>query len=225
MTPDTYWLLEGASLLFLQAMGGLFVQGEENIPTTGAVLMVANHTSYLDPVAIGDASTRRVCFMAKSELFDNAPIGFLLRGVDSYPVKRGESDRGAFKRTLELLGEGRVVCVFPEGTRQDAGTLGQAEPGAALFAIKTGCPVLPVNVTGANTVLDRRGKLHRGRITVAFGTPFIMNRSTPREAGGAQMMAAIAHTRAAFVGKPSRRISPHWITKPREGMRENPTAR
>ncbi|MBC8140478.1 MAG: hypothetical protein H7Y38_03460, partial [Armatimonadetes bacterium] len=101
----------------------------------------------------------------------------------------------------------------------DGGTLGQAEPGAALFAIKTGCAVLPVNITGANTVLDRRGKLHRGRITVAFGTPFTMDRKTDRAVGGAQMMGAIAHTRTVFAGKPSRCILPHWITKPREGLR------
>ena len=221
-TPDTYWFLQGATLLFLQTMGGLFVQGEENIPATGAVLMVANHSSYLDPVAIGDASTRRVCFMAKAELFENKPIGFLLRGVDSYPVKRGESDRGAFKRTLELLGEGRVVCIFPEGTRQDGQTLGDAEPGAALFAIKTGCPVVPVFVSGSNTVLNKRGKLHRGRVTVAFGEPFTMDRKTNRDDAGAMLMAAIAQTRQAFAGKPSRRILPHWIKKPPEGVRAMP---
>ncbi len=218
-TPDTYWFLEGATLLILNAMGGLFVQGEENIPATGAVLMVSNHTSYLDPVAIGDTSTRRVCFMAKAELFANAVLGFLLRGVDSYPVKRGEADRSAFKRTFELLDEGRVVCIFPEGSRQDDGVLGAAEPGAALFAIKSGCPVVPVYVTGTNSVLTRSGKIRRGVVTVAFGTPLTIGREVGREAGGHLMMAAIAATRDTFAGEPSRRIFPHWIRKPREGSR------
>lgn len=223
-TLDTYWLLEGVTLLFLNAMGGLFVQGEENIPATGAVLMVSNHTSYLDPVAIGDASTRRVCFMAKAELFANKTLDFLLRGVDSYPVKRGESDRSAFKTTFALLDEGRVVCIFPEGSRQDGETLGKAEAGAALFAIKTGCPVVPVYVTGANKVLNLRGKIHRASVTVAFGKPFIIDRKTDREKGGEMMMAAIATTRDEWAGKPKRRIYPHWIKKPREGSRANPTA-
>ena len=203
-------------------MGGLFVQGEENIPASGAVLLVSNHTSYLDPVAIGDASTRRVCFMAKAELFANKTLDFLLRGVDSYPVKRGESDRAAFKTTLSLLEDGRVVCIFPEGSRQDGEILGKAEAGAAVFAIKTGCPVVPVYVSGANRVLNLRGKIHRGRVTVAFGKPFTIGRKTDREEGGAQMMAAIAATRDEWAGKPARRIYPHWIKKPREGSRANP---
>ena len=217
--PDTYWFLEGASLLFLSAMGGLFVQGETNVPATGAVLYVANHTSYLDPVAIGDASPRRVCFMAKAELFAHKIVGYLLRGVDSYPVKRGESDRGAFKRTLELLAENRVVCIFPEGARQDGITLGAAEAGAALFATKTGCAVVPVYVSGANRVLDLRGKLRRGKITVAFGKPFALDRKTERGDAGAALIAAIAATRDEYANEPSRRIPPHWIKKPREGSR------
>jgi 1-acyl-sn-glycerol-3-phosphate acyltransferase len=200
-------------------MGGLYVHGEENIPTSGAVLMVSNHTSYLDPVAIGDASTRRVCFMAKAELFENNALGFLLRGVDSYPVRRGEADRSAFKNTFALLEEGRVVCIFPEGTRQDGPQLGEAEPGAALFAIKTGCPVVPVFVNGSNQMLGKSGKFNRAKITVSFGKPFSIGRKTDRDEGGKQMMTAIAATRDAYRDKPARRIVPHWIKKPREGSR------
>lgn len=218
-TPDTYWLLEGVTLLLLHFNGGLYVQGEENIPATGTVLMVSNHTSYLDPVSIGDASTRRVCFMAKAELFDNKVLGFLLRGVDSYPVKRGEPDRAAFKNTFALLDEGRVVCIFPEGGRQENGELGKAEAGAALFATKTGCPVVPVYVRGANVVLGKGGKFKRGKITVAFGKPFTLDRKTDRDRGGEMLMEAIAATRDEYKDKPARRIYPHWIKKPREGKR------
>ena len=218
-TPDTYWLLEGATLLLLALTGGLFVQGETNIPASGAVLMVSNHSSYFDPVAIGDASTRRVCFMAKAELFDNKILGFLLRGVDEYPVKRGAADRTAFKNTFALLEEGRIVCIFPEGTRGDGETLGEAEPGAALFALKTGCPVVPVYVSGTSRLLGKSGGLKRSPVTVAFGTPFTLDRKTDREEGGRRMMAAIAATRDEWRGKPARRIYPHWLKKPREGRR------
>jgi 1-acyl-sn-glycerol-3-phosphate acyltransferase len=218
-TPDTYWLLEGATLLLLNALGGLYVQGEENVPAIGPVLMVSNHISYLDPVSIGDASPRRVVFMAKAELFKNPVLGFLLRGVDSFPVRRGEADRGAFKTTLTMLEEGRVVCIFPEGTRSLDGTLKEAEPGAALFAMKVGCPIVPVFVTGTDKMLGRGGRFHRARVTVAFGPPFTLPRGTDRTEGGRQMMAAIARTHDEFTGTPSRRIYPHWIKKPREGRR------
>lgn len=218
-TPDTYWLLEGVTLLVLNALGGLFVQGAENVPKTGPVLMVANHTSYLDPVSIGDASPRRVVFMAKAQLFKIKPLDFLLRGVDSFPVKRGEADRGAFKNSLAMLGENRVVCIFPEGTRMPTDVLGEAEAGAAVFAIKTGCPVVPVFVSGANKMLDWNGKLHRARVTVAFGTPFTFPKNADREASAKELMAAIAKTRDEWKDKPSRRIYPHWIKKPKEGRR------
>lgn len=218
-TPDTYWLLEGATLLLFNSLGGLFVQGEENVPRTGPVLMVSNHISYLDPPAIGDASPRRVVFMAKAELFKVKPLGFLLRGVDSFPVKRGEPDRYAFKNTLTMLEEGRCVCIFPEGTRQPVGELGQAEPGAALFAMKTGSPVVPVYVSGTEKMLARDNRLRRARVTVTFGEPFFIARNADRDEAGREMMAAIARTRDAAATMPARRIWPHWIRKPREGSR------
>lgn len=222
-TPDTYWLLEGVTLVLFNLLGGLYVRGEGNVPASGPALMVSNHISYLDPVSIGDASPRRVVFMAKHELFQIKPLGFLLRGVDAFPVRRGEPDRGAFKNTLAMLEQGRVVCIFPEGGRQLDGEIGAAEPGAALFALKTGCPVVPVYVTNTNKMLDDRGRLHRAPVTVAFGTPFTFpqgkaDRET-LEASGREMMAAIARTRDATKDLPARRIWPHWIRKPKEGSR------
>ena len=218
-TPDTYWLLQGVSLLLLNALGGLFVQGTENVPQTGPVLLVANHTSYLDPVSIGDACTRRVVFMAKAELFKIKVLGFLLRGVDAFPVKRGESDRGAYKNTLAMLGENRVVCIFPEGGRITGGNLGEAEPGAAVFAIRTGCPVIPVFVSGSDKMLDLKGKFHRARLTVAFGTPFTLPKNADKAEAGAQLMTAIGETRDRYASQPARRIYPHWIRKKKEGSR------
>jgi 1-acyl-sn-glycerol-3-phosphate acyltransferase len=217
--PDTYFLLETAGNLFIHLMGGLFVQGEENVPRTGPVLMVSNHTSYLDPVGIGVASPRRVVFMAKAPLFKNKPLAFLLRGVDCFPVRRGEADRTAFKTTMTMLEEGRVVCIFPEGTRYDGIELGEAEPGAALFAIRTGCPVVPVFVRGAHLMLGKDDKPRRGKITIAFGEPFTIPKKTDREEGGRMMMEAIARTRDAFADAPSRQIKPHWFRKKPEGSR------
>jgi 1-acyl-sn-glycerol-3-phosphate acyltransferase len=217
--PDTYWLLEGVTLLVLSGLGGLYVQGESNVPTTGPVLLIANHVSYLDPVVIGDASPRRVVFMAKAELFRNKFLNFLLRGVDSFPVKRGEADRAAFKNTLAMLEQGRVVCIFPQGTRRQTGDLEGAEPGAALFATRTGCPVVPVYVSGTDVMLDRKGKLHRSKVTVSFGEPFTLARNMDREAGGQRMMEAIAATRDVYREQTARHILPHWINKPHEGSR------
>lgn len=222
-TPDTYWLLQGSTLLGFALLGGLYVKGEENVPATGPVLLVSNHVSYLDPVAIGDAAPRRVVFMAKHELFQIKPLGFLLRGVDAFPVRRGAPDRTAFKTVLTMLDEGRVVCIFPEGTRHVGEGLGVPEPGAALFALKTGCPVVPVYVWGTDRMLDYRGRFHRTRVEVAFGAPFAFPQGKTSgealEQAGRELMAAIARTRDEMRDLPARRVRPHWIRKPREGSR------
>lgn len=218
---DTYAILETGGNVFIHMFGGLFVQGEENVPKTGPILMVSNHSSYLDPVAIGVASPRRVVFMAKAELFDNAVVGYFLRGVDSFPVRRGEADRTAFRTTMSMLQDDRVVCIFPEGTRSQDGNLMDAEPGAALFATRTGCQIVPVYVSGSNKMLTIGGKLKVGKILVTFGEPFTLPRSMDRVEGGRQMMAAIARTRDEVQSPnlPVRQIGPHWFHKPLEGSR------
>jgi 1-acyl-sn-glycerol-3-phosphate acyltransferase len=109
------------------------VTGAENIPATGAVLLVSNHRSNLDPVFVGAVFPRQVHFMAKSELWKFKPLGRLIDLLGTFPVNRGEADRAAVKRALDTLAAGAVVGMFPEGHRQKAGTLGDA----------TGCPFSP----------------------------------------------------------------------------------
>jgi 1-acyl-sn-glycerol-3-phosphate acyltransferase len=94
-----------------------------------------------------------------------------------------------------------------------------AEAGAGVFAIKTGCPIVPVFVSGTNRMLDYRGRVHRARVTVSFGVPFTLPRNADRDQAGRDLMAAIGRTRDATEGMPARRIRPHWIRKPREGSR------
>jgi 1-acyl-sn-glycerol-3-phosphate acyltransferase len=206
-STDTYWILKRGTLVLLRPWAKFYVQGAENVPKEGAVLLVSNHTSYLDPVAIGNVGPRRVLFMGKAQLFHNKILNWLLRGVDCFPVKRGEADMGAFKAALGYLKAGRVVCIFPEGTRQDSEEqLGQPEAGAAAFAIKTGCTVVPVFVSGASGVLGKQNKLRRGKITVAFGQPYTIARNADREKAGEEMMAAVARTREHWRGKPAQRV-------------------
>ena len=217
---DTYGILYHSTMLIFSALGGgIQIFGSENVPKSGAVLLVSNHISYLDPCAIGDACPRRVLFMGKAELFRVKILSWLLRGVDCFPVKRGEADPGAFRTTLTRLKEGRCVCIFPEGTRSPDGTLQKAEAGAGLFATRTGCAVVPVYVRGTDTILDRRGRLHRGRLSVAFGEPFRLKKETGRDEAAAEMMTRIAAVRDG--GNDSGglwlRLGP--LRKPREGWR------
>jgi 1-acyl-sn-glycerol-3-phosphate acyltransferase len=217
---DTYPILYHSTMILFGLLGGgIEVKGEENFPKEGPALLVSNHISYLDPCVVGDACPRRVSFMAKAELFENKLLNWLLRGVDSVPVRRGEADTSAIKNVLAQLKEGRCVVVFPEGTRSQSGQLQPAEEGAALLATRTGCPVVPIFLSGTDRMLDRRGRLHRVRVSMAIGEPFTLPRTMPRDQAAVELMRRIAETRDLFADKPGRMLRPSPLRKPREGSR------
>jgi len=155
--------------------GGLWhleATGLENIPAGGPALLMSNHVSYLDPPAVGCLLPRRTHYMAKAELFDVPVFRQVLFGINAFPVRRGQADRAAFRRTLELLAAGEVVVLFPEGTRSPDGRLQPAESGAALLALRSRVPVVPVALVGPETVFPRGARFPRpGRIRVRFGRP------------------------------------------------------
>ncbi|HBI26670.1 MAG TPA: 1-acyl-sn-glycerol-3-phosphate acyltransferase [Peptococcaceae bacterium] len=121
------------------------VEGAENIPEQGPVLVAANHFSYWDPVVLACALERQVHFMAKSNLFSYPLLGLLINKMGAFPVDRKKrADRSSLKKALNLLDEGKVVGIFPEGTRSSTGSLLPALPGAAFLICKAGVPVCPV---------------------------------------------------------------------------------
>lgn len=121
------------------------VTGRENVPKDGAYIVCSNHVSAIDPIFVGISIPRRICFMAKVELFNNKLLGALLRGLGAFPVKRGEADIRSIKTSLRLLSSGRMVALFPEGTRNRTDEI-VAEPGIAMLAIRSKVPVIPVAI-------------------------------------------------------------------------------
>lgn len=179
----------------------LSVEGVEHVPANGPVILAPNHVSYLDPVVVGIAVRRRVHFMAKKELFRNRLFGWLLRHLQTYPVARERVDPSTLKRTLSLLAAGQVVLMFPEGTRGDGRTLGQAKVGIAMIAARARVPVVPVFHWGAEQILPRGARhVRRGRLRVRFGPPLVFSAGgrPDREAVedfGRELMEAIAALR------------------------------
>ena len=113
----------------------LKVEGTENIPKDGPLVIASNHLSLLDPPVLGTAATRKVHFMAKEELF--VPVlGTIYKILGAFPVRRGGADRAAIKHGIDILESGQVLAIFPEGTRSKTGELGKAQPGALMMASK-----------------------------------------------------------------------------------------
>lgn len=122
--------------------------GLENLPKQGGVLLCANHINNLDPCVVGITANRPVYFMAKEELFSVPVLGKLVPHLNAFPVKRGMSDREALRKGLNVLKEGNVFGLFPEGTRSKDGELGKGLAGAGFFALRTDAQIVPCAIIG-----------------------------------------------------------------------------
>lgn len=132
--------------------------GVENVPSQGAVILCSNHISVLDPPTIGVSLKRRIHFMAKEELFRIPLFNRLIIALGAFPVKRGGISKQSIRQTLQLLEEGHMIGIFPEGTRKSTGI---GKRGAANFALKSNATVIPVAIIG-NYRLFRKMKIVYG---------------------------------------------------------------
>ena len=173
----------------------LSVVGADRVPREGRLLLASNHLSVLDPALIGSVMPRELDYMAKTELFRIPGFGALIRRLNAHPVDRSGSDSAALRLALRLLGDGRAVLVFPEGTRGVEGHLQPARPGAGMLAALSGAPVVPVYVQGSGRALPRGAVLPRpARVTVTFGAPirFVRERGRTRyQEVSDEIMAAV----------------------------------
>ncbi|MCL2372289.1 MAG: 1-acyl-sn-glycerol-3-phosphate acyltransferase [Defluviitaleaceae bacterium] len=131
------------------------VSGLENIPKEGAYLYCANHIHAFDPIVVAAFSRRQPRFMAKKELFKNRIIGALLRGVGAYPIDRNGSDLQAYRHSLALLKRGHGLLIFSQGTRMKDFESESAKGGVAMFALKSGAPIIPMGISGSYRIFSK----------------------------------------------------------------------
>lgn len=147
--------------------------GSRRVPEQGAVLLVANHQSYLDPPAIGvGVGHRHLDFVARLGLFGGAVLAWFLKQFNSLPIREQGGDTGAIKEILRRLDEGRAVLIFPEGSRTVDGAMTEFKRGIAVLVKRSGCPVVPIAIEGAFNAWPRQRKwpaIFGKRVAVAFG--------------------------------------------------------
>jgi 1-acyl-sn-glycerol-3-phosphate acyltransferase len=141
-----------------------------NVPRAGGALLISNHQSNLDPVLLAVNLHRQVDYMAKAELFENSRFAWLIRALNALPVRRGEGDIAAVKEVIRRVGAGRVVTVFPEGTRTRDGQIGTILPGIAVIVRRAQAPVIPAVIDGSFQAWPKGSKLPRAHpIRIMYG--------------------------------------------------------
>lgn len=149
-----------------------YIQGKENVPRQGAIMVVANHLSSADPVLLGAKLERRIIFMAKEELFRNWVSGYIVRQFGAFPVYRGSGDREALRQANRVLKNGNALGMFPEGKRSTRGSMNPAALGSALIAYNNRVPILPVGITGSERIRGISWVLRRPKVTLNIGRTF-----------------------------------------------------
>ena len=202
-----YALLKPIAVALMRLLFRVEGRGSEHVPAEGPVLIVANHSSVLDPPLVGGMCPRQLTFLANAELFRVPGLGGLIRRLGAQPLRREGADPSALRTAQRVLAEGKALLVFPEGTRGEEGTLREAKPGAALLAVQSGATVVPAYVRGSGRAWPRGRRLPRpAKVVVTFGAPLRFQRASGAdrraqyETASRQMMAAIAELRDRATG-------------------------
>jgi 1-acyl-sn-glycerol-3-phosphate acyltransferase len=160
------------------------VYGVENIPTSGATILMMNHIGLADPVVCMGAVTQRfVVPMSKIENLSNPLLAPFVRWWGAYTVNRDEVDRKALMNSIELIKSGQLILIAPEGTRNPTGLV-RPKDGLAYVATKANAVIVPAAVSGSQHFSANIKRLKRTPISVTFGKPFRFRTTgerTPRE--------------------------------------------
>jgi 1-acyl-sn-glycerol-3-phosphate acyltransferase len=156
----------------LRALTRCRVSGRENLPRGGPLIVVFNHMAHLDGPLVMASVPWEIEAIALSDLYNVPVIGPLLRLYGVIPVHRDEFDRQVLRRALKVLAEGKVLILAPEARQSPTCTLERGRKGSAYLALRSGALILPIGLTGTETVYSALRHLKRPRLTVNIGVPF-----------------------------------------------------
>lgn len=152
------------------------VYGLEQFPK-GAALIASNHNSFLDPPLLGASCEEEVCYFARASLFDHYFLNYFITKLNAYPVKGNTTDLATFKLITSFLENEKKVLIFPEGIRSPSGELCDLKHGAAMLALRAGCPIIPAYIHGTFEIWNRfrRFPKLKGTTACVFGSPILLD--------------------------------------------------
>jgi 1-acyl-sn-glycerol-3-phosphate acyltransferase len=180
-----YWLFKYIFMgPLLSLLGRPKVQGLQNVPDSGAVILASNHLAVADSFYLPLVVRRRITFLAKAEYFTGTGLKgrctrWFYTVAGQVPIDRTNADaaQSALDTAERILGQGKLLGMYPEGTRSPDGRLYKGKTGLARLALQTGVPVIPVAMIGTNVVNPPGSKMWRfGRVEVKFGKPMDFSR-------------------------------------------------
>jgi 1-acyl-sn-glycerol-3-phosphate acyltransferase len=170
-----YWVIKLVLTPVLRICCRIKVEGREHVPGSGPVILASNHRSFLDSIFIPLVIRRRVTFVAKAEYFDDKKVAWFFRGVGQIPIRRegGSASERALQSAMEVLDNGGVFGIYPEGTRTRDGKLHRGHTGVARLALRTGAPIIPIGLIGTDEVQPIDSTLPRmfRTVRIRFGEP------------------------------------------------------
>jgi 1-acyl-sn-glycerol-3-phosphate acyltransferase len=170
----------------------LEIKGKENVPKNEGFILVSNHVSNLDPIALGLACPGNLNFMAKEELFSNPFFGWILRKVNCFPLRRKGADLAAIRDAMRRVNRGGGLLIFPEGTRSADGKLGKGQEGVGFLVDKLNVPVIPAYVSGTLEAMPKGRAFARPiKISVRFGKQIPLERRVAYSDVADKVMQAI----------------------------------
>lgn len=168
------WLWNALLRLAYRVLIRLDITGLDNVPASGPVIVMINHVNFFDSVVVLASLGRSLTPMAKVEAFEEPLIRPLVVTYGAIPVHRGAVDTAAIRSAIQVLNEGGMILISPEGTRSPTGGLLPGQEGLAYLATKTHATVLPVGIVGTPMVAPMLKHFRRAHITFTIGKSFIM---------------------------------------------------
>lgn len=167
-----YNVLKMSVYYFLKIYNRLTVISGDKIPDKGPLIIVANHSSYLDPIYLSAVMPWKLNYMAKKESFNNLVGRTILSRLGAFPVDRSKADIKAIKTAIRLLKSENVLAIFPQGERRDESEITDIKNGASYFALKTKTPILPVYIKGTDKVMPKGQFLIKpNKVKIFIGNP------------------------------------------------------